>query len=71
MAPRNLYPPWGVPGLPAGYFLLVPGDLGSGILFVVLFLAALGGLLFLLAWLEPPHDTGSVPRQMHMPHGTS
>jgi hypothetical protein len=44
--------------------------MGSGILFVVLFLAALGGLLSLLAWLEPPHDTVSGPPQIHVPRGT-
>jgi hypothetical protein len=41
----------------AGTTLDVPSDLGSGSLFVLLFLTGLGGLLFLLAWLEPPRPS--------------
>jgi hypothetical protein len=59
--PAGLYPAGGVQCRNPGYTLGVPSDLGSGILFVALFLAGLGGLLSLLAWLEPPHDAGPVP----------
>jgi hypothetical protein len=39
-----------------GYGIDMPSDLGSGTVFVVLFLVGLGALLVLLTWLEPPHD---------------
>jgi hypothetical protein len=41
----------------------VSTDLGSALVFVVLFNGALGGLLFLLARLEPPHIQGQPGRR--------